>query len=106
MSTEAEIEADDHRKWSPWAITAAALLLLLFGVIAVGTLRGCFFAEPDQAAESGEKKKKEIEKQTKPPIKIDSPVVLPSEPKVLVPPVKPGHWATASQEITANYHDF
>src|SRR5262249_52523182 len=31
---------------------------------------------------------------------------LPSEPKVPLPPVKPGHWATASQEITANLQDF
>ena len=35
-----------------------------------------------------------------------TPIVLPSEPKVPLPPVKPGHWATASQEMTANYHDF
>ena len=27
-------------------------------------------------------------------------------PKSPLPPVKPGHWATASQEMTANYRDF
>ena len=106
-ATDADALADEHRKWSTWAIAAAALLLLLFGVVAVGTLRGCFFAEPDQAADTPEKKKKEqAEKDKKPPITINAPVVLPSEPKVPLPPAKPGHWATASQEITANYQDF
>src|SRR5215211_6453412 len=111
MSTEFEpnIEADERRKWTARAIAAAALLLLLFSVIAIGTLRGCFFAESEQAADATEKKKKDAEKEKKPPvppIDIKSPVVLPSEPKVPLPPVKPGHWATASQEITANYKDF
>src|SRR5215207_4400092 len=105
--TDAEIEANERRKWTAWAIAAAALLLLLFSVIAIGTLRGCLFAETEQAADADEKKKKdEAKKQEIPPIKIESPVVLPSEPKVPLPPVKPGHWATASQQITANYQDF
>jgi hypothetical protein len=107
MSNDSTTETDERRKWSTWAIAAAALLLLLFGVIAVGTLRGCFYAEPEQAEDAAEKKKKEqAEKDKKLPIKIDAPVVLPSEPKVPLPPVKPGHWATASQEITANLQDF
>src|SRR6185436_20871289 len=58
-------------------------------------------------ADATEKKKKEqAEKEKKPPIKIEAPVILPSEPKVPLPSVKPGHWATASQEISANYQDF
>src|SRR3954469_640830 len=109
MSTDTELETDERRKWTAWAIAAAALLLLLFSVVAIGTLRGCFFAESEQAADATDKKKKDADKEKKPPvpaIKIESPIVLPSEPKVPLPPVKPGHWATASQEITANLQDF
>jgi hypothetical protein len=108
MSTDND--TDERRKWTAWAIAAAALLLLMFSVVAIGTLRGCFFAESEQAADATEKKKKEDAEKAKkppvPPIDIKSPVVLPSEPKVPLPPVKPGHWATASQEITANLQDF
>ena len=110
MGNEDSLETDEHRKWTPWAIAAAALLLLMFGMIAVASLRGCVFGESEQVADAMEKKKKEdaekAKKQLVPPIKIDPPVVLPSEPKVPLPPVKPGHWATASQEITANERDF
>src|SRR5262245_37270251 len=104
-----EFDADERRKWSAWAIAAAALLLLLFSVIMIGTLRGCFFAQAEQSADADEKKKKDEEKKKKEdmgPFKIKSPVVLPSEANVPLPPVKPGHWATASQEITANFKDF
>jgi hypothetical protein len=107
MSNDATPDADERRKWTAWAIAAAVLLLLLFSVIAIGTLRGCFFAATEEAADASDKKKKEEgKKPEKPPISIESPVVLPSEPKVPLPPAKPGHWATASQEITANYQDF
>ncbi len=107
MSNDATPDADERHKWSPWAIAAAALLLLMFGVIAVGTIRGCFFGQSEQADDAGDKKKKEeTEKKKKPDFVIDSPVVLPSEPNVPTPPVKPGHWATASQKMTANYRDF
>ena len=103
-----EPETDEPRKWSPWAIAATALLLIMFAVIAVGTMRGCMFSATEEAAETGEKKNKaEAEKKKKkPPFELESPVVLPSEPKVGVPPAKPGHWATASQLMRANYNDF
>ena len=59
MSTDPRTILDDERtKWSPWAIAAAILLLLIFGVIAVGTLRGCFFVDPQEAAKIAEEKKK------------------------------------------------
>ena len=58
-----DIDDDDERtKWSLWAILAAAVLVLLFGVIAVGTLRGCFYTDPLEAAKTEEEKKKEEEK--------------------------------------------
>jgi hypothetical protein len=80
---------------------------MMFGLIAVGMIRGCFVAGTGQAAEDEEKKKKEeSEKQEKAPFKIEPPVVLPSEPKVASPPAKPGHWAVASQTMRANYRDF
>ena len=65
MSTEpaTEIDDDDERTtWSLWAIVAAAVLVLLFGVIAVGTLRGCFYTDPQEAAKTEEEEKKEEEK--------------------------------------------
>src|SRR5829696_4166364 len=110
MSTDTDIETEDYRKWSAGAIAAAALLLLMFGIIAIGSIRGCFFADSEQAADATEKQKKndaeKKKKEEKPPIKIEPPIVLPSEPKVPLPPAKPGHWAMASQEITANLQDF
>jgi len=54
MSNDAETEPeiDDHKKWTLWAFAAAALLLALFGVIAIGTVRGCFNSNTQQAADS------------------------------------------------------
>jgi len=48
MSDDANTAADpdEPQRWSPWAIAAMALLLLVFGMIAFGVLRGCLFAEP------------------------------------------------------------
>ncbi len=99
-------DSNNRSKWTTSAIATAALLVLLLSIVAIGTLRGCFFAQPQPAAKAEEKKKEEAKKQEKPPIAIQSPVVLPSEPKTPRPPVKPGHWSTASQEITANLNDF
>ena len=73
MSNDAKTETDNQRKWSLLAIAAAALLLMMFGVIAVGTLRGCLFAGTDQAADSGEKKKEEAEKKKKPDFELRRP---------------------------------
>src|SRR3954468_18198245 len=63
MSNDATTDDDERRKWTLLAIAAAALLLLLFSVIAIGTLRGCFFAESEQAADATEKKKKDADKE-------------------------------------------
>lgn len=110
-STDAEQlpEVDDRQKWSPWAIAAATLLVLLFGVIGAGMLRGCFF-NGQQVAEDDEKKKKEDDekkkKEEKPPVEILFPVVQPAEPEAPISYVKPGHWATATQTMRANHKDF
>ncbi len=107
MSNDTNAESDERRKWSPWAIAAAALLLVMFGIIGVGMIRGCLMGESEQAADSADKKKKEeAEKKPKPDFELKSPIVLPSEPNVALPPAKPGHWATASQEMISNYRDF
>ena len=107
MSTES---TDDERTTgSPWAIAAAVFLLMIFGVIAVGTLRGCFFVDPQEVAKQDEEKKKKDEaekKEKKPDFDLYTPIVMPSEPKSPLPIVKPGHWETISQEMRANYRDF
>jgi hypothetical protein len=105
MSSDTE-ELDERTKWTPWAIAAAAVLVLLFGVIAFGTLRGCFYVDPEDAAKLEEEKKKEEEKKEKAEFNISPPVVLPSEAETPVQPVKPGHWVSTSQRMRANYRNF
>jgi hypothetical protein len=108
MSEGAEPTPESRGKWSPWAIAAALLLLLIFGVIAVGTLRGYFFVSAEDAAKQEEenKKKEEEEKKKKSEFVISTPIVMPSEPKSQQPYAKPGHWEATSQSMTANYRDF
>ncbi len=100
--------ADERTKWSPWAIAAAVVLLMIFGVIVVGSLRGCFFISPQEVAKQEEerKKKEEEEKKKKAEFELSTPIVMPSEPKVPLPLVKPGHWETIRQDMRANYRDF
>ena len=100
---------DERTKWSPWAIAAAVLLLLIFAVITVGMVRGCIFVDPQEAAKLAEeqKKKDEEEKKTKKTdFELFTPIVMPSEPKSPLPIVKPGHWESVSQDMRANYRDF
>jgi len=106
MSTDTE--TDERSKWSPWAVAAAALLVMLFGVIAFGTMRGCLFVDPQEAAKREEerKKKAEADKNKKDDFVIKSPVVEPAEAETPFQYVKPGHWATASQKMRANVRDF
>ena len=82
MSTDPETRRI-ARSGRRWAIAAAALLVLMFGVIAVGTLRGCFYVDPQEAAkrEEEKKKKEDEEKKKKDDFEIRSPVVQPSEPE-------------------------
>src|SRR5688500_5399497 len=106
MATDTE-ELEEASKWSPWAIAAAVLLLLMFGMIAVGTVRGCFTVDPkEQAKLEAEKKKLAAEKEKKREFDIEFPVVQPSEPESPIQPVKPGHWAATSQKMRANFRDF
>jgi hypothetical protein len=111
MSTGAEPELEEEAKWSLWAWAAAALLVLLFAVIGVGIFRGCFaYFDPQQAAKRDEEQKKkeqeEKEKEKKKDFEIKFPVVQPSEPEAPMQFAKPGHWATATQTIRANFKDF
>ena len=79
---------------------------MLFGVIAIGTLRGCFFTDPQEVAKRDEERKKGAEKKKKDELEVFSPVVQPAGPESSLQYVKPGHWATASQKMRANYRDF
>ena len=60
---------------------AAALLVLLFGLIAFGTLRGCFYLDPQEAAKLEEERKKKEEEEKKREFEVDFPAVQPSEPE-------------------------
>ena len=94
MSTAPDTpEADKSTKWSPWAIAAAVLLAVLFGVIAVAGVRGCLYIDPQEAARLQEerKKKEEAEKKKELEVRVDDPVVQPGEPKSPAQYVKPGH---------------
>src|SRR5262245_22735326 len=108
MATDAQPEADEVAKWSPWAIAAAVLLALLFGGIVIAGVRGCMTLDPQELAklEEERKKKEEEEKKKKPDdFDISFPVILPSEPNSPGQYVKPGHWATSTQQMRANYND-
>jgi len=112
MSTDETPEEVEERRdrWPLWAWVAAALLLMLFGVVGVGIWRGSFFQNAQQAEKDEEDKKgkgkdgKEEEK--KKDFEILYPVVQPSEPEAPLQYAKPGHWATATQTIRANVRDF
>ncbi len=106
MSTEPETETKPP--WSPWALAAAALMLVMLGVLGIGTWRGCLFVDPKVAAEREEarKKEQEEEKKRKQEFEISPPAVQPSDAKSPAQFVKPGHWATATQKMRANYRDF
>src|ERR1700759_4661883 len=101
MSERAEPTDERRGKWGPWSIAAALLPLLLFGVIAAGTLRGYFFVSAEDAAKQEEEKKKkeEEEKKQKKDFVIETPLVLPSEPKSQQPFATPGHWEPTSQAM-------
>jgi hypothetical protein len=108
MSTDTELEEDDAPKWSPWAIVAAALLALMFGGIIIAGVSSYFYVDPQEAAklEEERKKKEEEDKKKEDEITFRPPVILPSEPKSPLQFVKPGHWATSTQRMRANYRDF
>jgi hypothetical protein len=108
MSKDDQPEGEERGKWSPWAIAAAIVLLLIFGIVAVGTFRGYFFVSAEDAAkqEDERKKKEEEEKKQKHEFEIYTPIVMPSDPKSQQPFVKPGHWESTSQVMVANYREF
>lgn len=106
MSTEPAVERKS--RWSLLTLAAAALMLVILGVLGVGTWRGCFFVDPKVAAEREEarKKKQEEERKRKQEFEISPPAVQPSQAKSPSQLVKPGHWATATQRMRANNRDF
>jgi hypothetical protein len=93
-------------KWSPRVVAAAVLLMLIFSAVAIGTLRGCIFVDPQNAAQRAEERKKQAEKKKKDDFEIAPLTVQPAEPESNLQFAKPGHWATANQKARANYRDF
>ncbi|MEX2317307.1 MAG: hypothetical protein WD669_09160 [Pirellulales bacterium] len=113
MSDQPESEPEDEERtpmgWK--AIAAAVLLLLLFGLILFGGLRGCATEDPQEAAKREEQakkgeKEKDKQKQQQEDPKVSEPIVLPNEPVIFEQHVKPGHWASASQRMQARERDF
>lgn len=111
MSSDAEPESDERTKWTPWALAAGLFLLLMFTVVGAGMMRGCFSLNPQQAEKDEEEKaksdkEKEKEKEKKNDVDIRFPVIQPAEAEAPISYAKPGHWATATQTMRANYRDF
>jgi hypothetical protein len=114
MSIDTERDSDEPTKWTTWTWVAAALLLLLFTVIAAGMMRGCFTTDPLQTAEEEEETKdkkkegddKKKKDEPKDEVTIKFPVIQPAEPEAPISYAKPGHWATATQTLRANFRDF
>lgn len=87
---------------------AVALLVFLLGIGGVKAWRGWHAAGSEAAEDEAVEKKKleEAEKKKKQDYDIASPTILPSEPKAEHNWIKPGHWTSATQLITANFSDF
>jgi len=100
-----EVDTDERSKWSLWAVAAAMLLGLLFGVVAIGTFRGHWFVDPAEATKREEKRKQEEQKKKLGEYVIGVPVVQPAETDSPLSYAKPGHWATAIQKMTTNFRD-
>jgi hypothetical protein len=95
-----------HRmKLTLWLAGAVAALLVCIALLTVGPLRS-YFSGSSQAAADEAAKKKAAKKRKKPDFEVASPVVRPGEPTSPGQMVKPGHWATATQRMRANYRDF
>lgn len=92
---------------------ALLLWLLACAVLPIAGCRGClsYFDPWSQAAKDSEDEKdkgKDEEEDEKPKedFTIEQPIILPGDATTPIPVVKPGHWAVAAQQITANKFDF
>jgi hypothetical protein len=88
---------------------AAALLALALCAVSVVAWRNWVPEDPQAAAEreaEAKKKQEEAEKKKKEDFEIGRPAIQPSEPKADHQFVKPGHWTSATERITANFDDF
>jgi hypothetical protein len=86
-----------------------ALLLAVAGITGIVTWYNQPPEEPDAVAErdaEAKKKQEEAEKKKLQDFDIALPEVEPSEPKADRQFVKPGHWTSANQRVTANFQDF
>src|SRR5450631_4098953 len=91
-----------------WWFAAALVALALVGA-GVVIWRDWAPEDPQAAAEreaEAKKKQEEAEKKKTEDFEIGRPAVQPSEPKAEHQFVKPGHWTSATERITANFADF
>ncbi len=79
--------------------------MLCFSLVSLNGCRGCRWDDPkDQAQQDSESNKRE--KKKKPDYEIADSLLQPGMPETPQQYAKPGHWATASQRMKANYFDF
>ncbi len=93
-----------------WRVCGQGLLLLL--ALTTLTLPGCGGCKPDKVDEAKEKEKKKKEEEAK---KKEKPkpdferlelAIQPSDPKIPLKFIKPGHWMAATLQTKANNFDF
>ncbi|HEY4232469.1 MAG TPA: hypothetical protein VGM76_03520 [Lacipirellulaceae bacterium] len=103
--------APETQKRKPVALWwfAAALMALALGGAGIVVWRTWTPEDPEVAAEreaEAKQKQEEAEKKKLEDFEIASPAVQPSEPKADHQFVKPGHWTSATERMTANFADF
>lgn len=102
-------EASARTTAVPWPWIAAVVLLVLGG-LSVIAWRGCGLSGAQSAAQAEAEEKRKQEEEAEKQKQIDPKpgrfLVLPGDPEVAIPPVKPGHWVTSTQRQTAVYQDF
>lgn len=106
-SNDAEHDDRSASRVKPWVL-ALAVAMAAIGTVAVMSWRGCADDPIAQAEREAEEKKKQEEADKKKELdpKIERLAILPGERESARQFVKPGHWATGSQQIKAIYENF
>lgn len=97
-----------HRLLSPLSLSARIVLplLLVLGLLSLPGCRGCRVEpEDDPAAQQAEDEAREEDKKPPPDFEIEQLTLQPADRAANLW-IKPGHWVSVSQEMTANNFDF